>query len=292
MASPFQAATTLSSRAGRVRVARAASSRARTSDSHRSGSSGSASSCSVDGAVLERARLGDLEQLGGPGAVVLAEHLGELGRRPGVELALDALGVGVERGGEPALVGAQLAQQEVGGLAARPARPAGRRSAATSARRPEQQRVVVEHLLEVRHHPAAVHGVAREAAGRAGRTCRRGPSPRRVRSSHPGARSATRSAPRCRSRNSSTIDGGNFGAPPKPPCAASNSPASARTAPSSRSASSGSSPASATSLPQVTAATLGGHACVPRRAGSSRPPTIASSTCRNDGWPCRGWSGK
>ena len=47
MASPFQAATTLSSRAGRTRRSRASSSRVRTR-SKRSGSSGSASRCSTE----------------------------------------------------------------------------------------------------------------------------------------------------------------------------------------------------------------------------------------------------
>ena len=30
---------------------------------------------------------------------------------------------------------------------------------------PQQLRVVVNHLLEVRHHPALVHAIAMEAAG-------------------------------------------------------------------------------------------------------------------------------
>ena len=110
--------------------------------------------------MLEGAGRGHLEDLRRPGAVVGAEHLDQLVGGPGVELALDALAVGVERGGEAALGRAQLAQQEVGGLAGDPLpqRPAATRVDA------EQQAVVVEHLLEVRHHPAGVDAVAREAA--------------------------------------------------------------------------------------------------------------------------------
>ena len=68
------------------------------------------------GAVLERAAVGDREQLRGPGAVLGAQHVAELGGGPGVGLALDAVGVGVERGREAALGGDQVAEQEPGRL--------------------------------------------------------------------------------------------------------------------------------------------------------------------------------
>ena len=110
--------------------------------------------------MLERAGRGDLEDLRRPGAVLGAEHLGELVGRPDVELALDALAVGVERRGEATLGGAQLAQQEVGGLAGD---PLAQRSAPPGVDA-QQLGVVVEHLLEVRDHPAPVDRVAREAA--------------------------------------------------------------------------------------------------------------------------------
>ena len=61
MARPFQAATTLSSRAGRTRSSRAASSRRRTSD-QRPASSGSASSWSVDEPCSNVPAVGHLEQ--------------------------------------------------------------------------------------------------------------------------------------------------------------------------------------------------------------------------------------
>ena len=114
--------------------------------------------------MLERAAGGDREQLRGPGAVLGAQHVAELRGGPGVGLALDAVGVGVERGGETALGGDQVAEQERGRLVGhaqgerRAADPVQVRVAA------EQQRVVVEHLLEVRHHPARVDAVAGEPA--------------------------------------------------------------------------------------------------------------------------------
>ena len=71
-----------------------------------------------------------------------------------------------------------------------------------------EQRVVVEHLLEVGHQPARVDGIAREAAAdlvvdAAARHGVEGPV-------------TTSVSPRA-SRNSSDAAGGNFGAPPKPP---------------------------------------------------------------------------
>ena len=101
------------------------------------------------------------EELG----VVRAEHLLDLGQAPDIELALLALAVGVERRGEAAAFGDHLAHQPVDGLAR-----CASRTAAIAGLAPrlghqlEQQRVVVEHLLEMRHEPALVHAVAGEAA--------------------------------------------------------------------------------------------------------------------------------
>ena len=110
--------------------------------------------------MLERAGLGDLEDLGRPGAVVGTQDVGQLSRRPGIELPLHTFAVGVERGREATLGRTQLAQHEVGGAGGDPlaerAAPAGVEA--------DQLGVVVEHLLEVRHHPLRVDGVAREAA--------------------------------------------------------------------------------------------------------------------------------
>ena len=85
-------------------------------------------------------------------------------RRPRERQPLDTFGVGVLRRGEPAALERELAQhvvdRQVGdppvALVAEPAR-------GVQVHRGEQ-RVVVQHLLEVRHEPALVDGVAVEAA--------------------------------------------------------------------------------------------------------------------------------
>ncbi len=106
-----------------------------------------------------------VQQLGGPGRVVGAEDVDELRRRPHVGAPLLALGVGVERRDEPALRGSHVAQQESGDLAGDPLGEGVARGPPPVRVAAEQQGVVVEHLLEVRHDPVGVDGVAREAAG-------------------------------------------------------------------------------------------------------------------------------
>jgi len=97
-------------------------------------------------------------------AVLVAEHLTELLRRPDEEAALDPAAVGVLRGGEAAAGQPHLAQrvvEHVGG---------GPPPALLAAELPgvqvhgSQLGVVVEHLLEVGHGPLSVDGVAVEAA--------------------------------------------------------------------------------------------------------------------------------
>ena len=95
---------------------------------------------------------------------LVAEHLADLGHGPDVELALYALGVRVERGGERALLLAQLGERPVERLAAHALE---QRLAGDLPRvqvRAGEQRIVIEHLLEVRDEPGAVDRVAREAA--------------------------------------------------------------------------------------------------------------------------------
>ena len=98
------------------------------------------------------------------GEVVVAERGPHLLGRPDVEAALLALGVGVERRREAALLLAQVAQRPVERLGADAGeeRLAGDLEAVQV--RARQQRVVVEHLLEVRDHPARVDRVPREPA--------------------------------------------------------------------------------------------------------------------------------
>lgn len=77
---------------------------------------------------------------------------------------LRVLAVGVQRGGEPALGGPQLTHHEVGRLKGHPAGQVRAGGAPQMRVDAAQQGVVVEHLLEVRDDPLAVHGVAGEAA--------------------------------------------------------------------------------------------------------------------------------
>ena len=84
--------------------------------------------------------------------------------RPDVEPALDPLAVGIERRCEPAVVGPQLGEHEVEGRARDP-------GVSVVAGGPErlqvgvgEERVVVQHLLEVRNQPLGIGAVARESA--------------------------------------------------------------------------------------------------------------------------------
>ena len=114
-------------------------------------------------AVLEGPLGRHTEQLGGPGALGRAQHLGELGWRPHVGKAFHAFGVRIERRGKGALGCAEVPEQEVArftcnalaeGVAGQPP-PVGVD--------PGQLGVVVQHLLEVRNHPGRVHGIPGEA---------------------------------------------------------------------------------------------------------------------------------
>ena len=88
----------------------------------------------------------------------------EVRRAPHVEAALHPFGVGIERRGEPAILRAQLGEEEVQGRA-RDVR------VAVDTGRPErldvgvgEEGVVVQHLLEVRDEPFGIGAVAREPA--------------------------------------------------------------------------------------------------------------------------------
>ncbi len=130
-------------------------------------------------AFLERARLGDAERPGCVGTVLRAERLGKLGRGPHVVGALAPVAVRIDGGGQAALGGAQLAQHELAGLLGDPAGQRVPRAPPQVGVDRGQQRVVVEHLLEVRHGPAAELRCSGRSRRRAGHRCPRGPSPRR-----------------------------------------------------------------------------------------------------------------
>ena len=102
--------------------------------------------------------------LGEQARILGAERRLDLGERPHIELALLALAVGIERRGEAAGVDHHLAQQPGDRLldALRVERRLG--LAPRLGHQVDELRVVVQHLLEMRHQPALVDAVAREAA--------------------------------------------------------------------------------------------------------------------------------
>ena len=117
-----------------------------------------------DGVAFPVAGFGDVVGLAEDLRLGVAQHLDDLAPGPDVELAFLAFGVGIERGGETAALGDHLAQHPLRGLvdAARVELVAA--LAVDLAHQVDEQRVVVEHLLEVRHQPVRVDRVAREAA--------------------------------------------------------------------------------------------------------------------------------
>ena len=88
----------------------------------------------------------------------------ELVERPHVVATLDALGVGVQRAGESTLGAAQLAQDEVQRLLAGAAQDRVAADLEPVQVGAGEQRVVVEHLLEVGHGPRGIDGVPGEPA--------------------------------------------------------------------------------------------------------------------------------
>ena len=210
--------------------ARAANSRTRQS-AHRRGSAGSASSCSVDAPCSKVPVGGDREQRRGRRAVACRAPRRAAPasrrrsgprrprcRRPGRRRSRPRRCAGRAAGTPPSR--------------ARPARPAASRCAATSGRR----RAAAARCRRASSRSAARPRPRRRSSGRtrrrAGRTCRRGPSRRA--SARPSPSEVGSPVRSCwRSRNSSAIDGGNFGAPPNPPRSGSNVAASAAAARSS-----------------------------------------------------------
>ena len=163
MARPFHAATTLSSRPGRGRSALAASRRLRILAS-RPASAGSARSWSTEAPCSKVPASRDAKHARRVAAVLGAERRAELIGRPDVEGALRAVAVRIQSRGKAAFRGAELGYQPVAG----PLGDAARQRAASPPPQvrvdPGQQRVVVEHLLEVRHDPVGVDAVPGEAA--------------------------------------------------------------------------------------------------------------------------------
>ncbi len=117
-----------------------------------------------DRAALEVPALGDAVVAGDHGGVVGSEDGGELGGRPHVEAALDALGVGVLGRGEPARRLGQVREDVADRLLDHePVALLAEEHVGVEVG-PGQQRLVVEHLLEVGDQPHPVGRVAVEAA--------------------------------------------------------------------------------------------------------------------------------
>ena len=94
---------------------------------------------------------------------ILAKHRVDLGFAPRIELAFFAFGVGVKRRRKAAAFGHHLAQDPTDSVL--DPRPIGRIAAVQPDHREhvDQQRIVVQHLLEVRDKPDLIDRVAREA---------------------------------------------------------------------------------------------------------------------------------
>ena len=115
-----------------------------------------------DVAALEVPRLADVVDPGQQARVLAAQHALHLGGRPKVEEALLALRIGVARRVEHPLGRGQVLEHVIQRLLGdRPQVP--RAEEVRARQRPCKERVVVEHLLEVRYQPARVDRVAVEA---------------------------------------------------------------------------------------------------------------------------------
>ena len=157
--------STLSSSPGRTRLARASNSAWRAASTS-GGRASSPRACMRLGMVVPCSKLppGRKPYQWRATSASLAEDLAHLRVGPHVELALLALAVGVLGRGDAAAGLAQVAEHVVDRLGEHlpEARLAGELPAVQV--EADQQRVVVEHLLEVRHQPHAVDGVAGEPA--------------------------------------------------------------------------------------------------------------------------------
>ena len=96
--------------------------------------------------------------------LVLADGVRDLVQRPDVEFPLLAFAVGIERGGEGALLGRHLAREPADGLLRARAEQRIAGTLMRERQQLQQLRIVVEHLLEMRHQPALVDRIAGKPA--------------------------------------------------------------------------------------------------------------------------------
>ena len=169
-ARPFHAATTFGRRAAGTRRARAAQKRAR---GCRRAARARRASCPSSRRRRRAHRRGasrgrpvaDVEVAPRPAAALRAEHVRELRRRPREVAAFLAVAVGVARGEEAAARRPHVARRGTSSVVARDLREVGAPGRLGRLEVDDgEQRVVVEHLLEVRHPPRGVDGVAVEPA--------------------------------------------------------------------------------------------------------------------------------
>ena len=178
--------------------------------------------------------------------VRLAEQRLDLALRPDVERALggvrarlarrlgrDAVGVlgRIEAAAGVGQVAIDVVERVVGDRGVEARSPA---ACDASRQREHELRLVVEHLLEVRHAPARVDRVAMEAAADVIAHAADAPSRAASRATMSRARRSPAVARTRASRKSSSDGRGNFGAPPKPPKRASKALRELIAMPSSR----------------------------------------------------------
>ena len=103
---------------------------------------------------------GDVVVRGKECGILLAENFGNLALRPHIELSLLALGIGVERGAEGTRRSGHLTGEPGHGLLRANEEKRVSRVLMGECEKLEDERVVVEHLLEMRDQPALVHRIA------------------------------------------------------------------------------------------------------------------------------------
>ena len=245
--------------------------------------------------VLEVAACGHAEVADDVGQRVAAELL-ELLERPHVELALDALGVGVLGGEEPAVGVAQVAQHVRDGLLDDAAVAVGAGDHPAVQVGADEERLVVEHLLEVGDEPVRVDRVAVEAAADLVVDAAGGHGVERAGDhlQHLGRGSGRWTVAATSSRNVIVIAWGNFGARPKPPKRGSNCSCEVR----DRAVEDGGRRARRGAAPPIAVLSLDGAACSCSACWSSssrrwrHASSMASSSRTNPGMPWRSSGGK
>ena len=245
--SAFQLVSIFSSRPGRTRRSRAASSFALAASSRRAHSAGAMPRCCAT--AIQRACHAQVPmtifEIGRPFEAIVRRDDGELLRRqhrfdligrPDVELAFLVLRIGVERGVIAALIlvaGGCISRMTHARCPWRLSRISGCPVTRHASQYRPQQR---PHCRRAFSRNAGSSRIRQRYSGRSrrptGRRCRPRPFSR-ASTARPRGRARPPSIAWRRRQNSSSAGCGNLGAWPMPPCASSNACANSRTAPSS-----------------------------------------------------------